>query len=89
MDKDAHDIYRLLVAIATEELAAATSRLLQDGLSREVTASGLDYLRDLFADGADAMGSAMAGRAESGIGDPAVVSASVSALASDLLSAVR
>jgi hypothetical protein len=53
-----------------------------------VTERALTFLADLFAAGADAPGSAMAGRAEEGIGDPTVVSASAAALAQDLVRAV-
>lgn len=89
VDKDAHDIYRLLVAVATDELATVTKTLLGDDLSHDVTAAGLEYLKSLFAAGAGALGSMMAGRAEAGIGEPETVSASVSILASDLLSALN
>ncbi len=71
-DKDAHDVYRLLVA--TTDMAALGSsfqRLLFDPVSKRVTERALDWLLVLFADGPDALGSVMAGRAEEGIGgDP-------------------
>lgn len=88
-DKDAHDLYRLLVAVDTEQLARTTSRLRRDRFSAAVTEQALVYLKELFAAGPDAIGSAMAGRAEEGIGEPAVVAASVSALAADLLAAIE
>src|SRR5215218_5636807 len=84
LDKDAHDLYRLLVAIPTPELAKGLARLEADPLAAEVTADALELLRELFADGTDAPGSLMAGRAEEGVGDPDVVAASVAALAGDL-----
>lgn len=87
-DKDAHDCYRLLVASPTEELERTMRSLLDDGLARETTARALEYLQQLFAAGPGALGSMMAGRAEEGVGDPAVVSASVAALAQDLLTAM-
>jgi hypothetical protein len=43
----------------------------------------------LFADGPEALGPIMAGRAEQGIGDPSVVSASAAELAADLVAALR
>jgi len=52
-----------------------------------VTKQALIYLSDLFAAGPDALGSIMAGRAEEGVGDPLLVSASVAPLAQDLLTA--
>ncbi|WBQ05451.1 GSU2403 family nucleotidyltransferase fold protein [Kribbella sp. CA-293567] len=87
-DKDAHDVYRLLVAIETEDLAAPMMHLLGAEVSGAVTAEALTHLRELFAAGPHAHGSAIAGRAEDGIGNPDQVAASVSALAEDLLSAV-
>jgi len=39
----------------------------------------------MFAAGPEALGSAMAGRAEEGVGEPEKVSASVALLAADLL----
>jgi hypothetical protein len=53
-----------------------------------VTQRAIDWLPSLFADGPDAVGSVMAGRPEEGVGDPDVVSASVAALAADLLTAI-
>jgi len=85
-DKDAHDIYRLLVATETSDLAEALQRLREDEIAHEVTAQALIYLAQLFAS-ANALGATMAGRAEEGIGQPDTVSASVSFLAQDLLSA--
>lgn len=84
-NKDAHDSYRLLVATATPDLAEAVRRLLVDEISRDVTRQALEFLRVLFAAGAGAVGSAMAGRAEEGVGQPDVVAASASVLAHDLL----
>ena len=85
MDKDAHDIYRILVAIQTDDLAARLRQLQTDGLAGQVTNMAIDYLNQLFAAGPNAIGSMMAGRAETGVGDPLVVSASVAALSEDLV----
>lgn len=86
IDKDAHDIYRLLVATETPDLAETMQRLHADEISQEATTQALSYLEQLFAS-ADALGATMAGRAEEGVGQPDTVSASVSFLAQDLLSA--
>lgn len=67
----------------------ALGRFLRDPFSGAVTEQALVYLADLFAAGAEAVGSAMAGRAEEGVGEPAVVAASVTALAGDLLDSVK
>jgi Nucleotidyltransferase len=88
MDKDAHDIYRLLVAIPIDELAARLQQLRIDELAGPVTKGALTFLAELFAAGADALGSMMAGRAEEGVGEPQVVAASAAFLAEDLLAAV-
>lgn len=86
-DKDAHDIYRLLVATETPDLAETMQRLHADEISQMATTQALGYLEQLFAS-ADALGATMAGRAEEGVGQPDTVSASVSFLAQDLLSAL-
>jgi len=88
-DKDAHDLYRLLVGIPTGEFAAALGRLRRNPLASDVTKRAMKLLAELFADGPDAVGSAMAGRAEQGVGDPETVSAAAATLAADLLLAVE
>jgi hypothetical protein len=85
VDKDAHDVYRLLATCSTAELTDAIRRLQGDAIAAAATSRALVFLRELFADGPEAIGSRMAGRAEEGVGDPAMVSASVAVLAGDLL----
>jgi hypothetical protein len=89
LDKDAHDIYRLLVAIETVTLATAFAKLRRDELAGSVTEEAIVYLEQLFASGPDALGSAMAGRAEELFGNADVVSAAVATLAADLVAALR
>jgi hypothetical protein len=89
LDKDAHDLYRLLVAIPTGQLATSLWRLQADPLAGKATRHAIALLDELFAAGPQALGSMMAGRAEQGIGDPAVVSAAVAALAGDLAAALQ
>jgi hypothetical protein len=86
-DKDAHDIYRILVGTDTAELAARFQRLRTDQVSSGTTLEAQEHLRTLFG-GPDALGSAMAGRAEEGIGEPATVSLATATLTSDLLDAI-
>ena len=86
-DKDAHDAYRLLVAIETADLATTIRGLLADELSQEPTAQALSYLEQLFAS-PESLGATMAGRAEEGVGQPDTVSAAAAFLAQDLLSAL-
>ncbi len=87
-NKDAHDIYRLLRAVETQVLVEVIARLLGEGVSAEVTRDALGQLRRLFAQGAGARGSLMAGAAEELVGDPTSASESVTLLAQDLLEAL-
>lgn len=86
VDKDAYDVYRILVAVAAQDLSAALVGLLVDELAGDVTRAALDLLAQMFGQ-ADSVGSIMAGRAEELVGDPAVVAAACAALAGDLLAA--
>lgn len=88
-DKDAHDAYRILVKYTTEELRTTFGALLENELSGEVTRQALDYLDELFAQGPEATGAGMAGRAEEGVGNPEEVAVAVSILASDLVASLR
>ncbi|RKQ89412.1 hypothetical protein U746_1745 [Mycolicibacterium mucogenicum 261Sha1.1M5] len=87
-DKDAHDLYRVLRAAETADLARDMRKLLSNELSQEVTEAALSYLKDHFAAGPEKIGSMMAGRAEDGVGDPEAVSASTAFLAQDLIDAL-
>ena len=89
IDKDAHDIYRLLVDSNTADLALDFGWLMDHEITAETAAEAVGYLADLFAAGADAAGSEMAGRAETGVGEPATVALQTAILAADLLAAVR
>jgi hypothetical protein len=88
LDKDAHDIYRLLVATDTSTVSSTLTELRDDELAGGITTVAIGYLEQLFASGPEALGSTMAGRAEELVGDPSVVSAAVAALASDLIVAM-
>jgi hypothetical protein len=88
VDKDAYDVYRLLISVPTQDLAESIVQLLANGLAGDVTDTALAYLAQLF--GADySVGSVMAGRAEELVGDPAVVAAACAALAGDLIAAIE
>jgi hypothetical protein len=86
-DKDAHDIYRILIGAETGDLAEAFERLRAEPVSSAETEQALQDLETLFAAGPAALGSAMAGRAEQGIGEPETVAAQAAVLAEDLLTA--
>lgn len=88
-NKDAFDIYKLLLAIPVEELAERVKLISQDGFSKDSTATGLRYLDDLFAIGADAPGSKLAAEAVRDIDDMDVIAQSVSSLAKDLLNSLE
>lgn len=88
VDKDAHDCYRILVDTQTGFLAAKFRELLKTEMSADVAREALVQARELFAEGPDALGSMMAGRAEEGIGEPTTVSLQTSILARDLVDAV-
>ncbi|GAA3412327.1 hypothetical protein [Streptosporangium vulgare] len=88
-DKDAHDVYRILIDVDTAELASAFGTLCQDSVSSETTNQAVEYLTGLFASGPGALGASMAGRAEEGIGEPETVALSASLLAADLVQAFR
>ncbi len=83
-DKDAHDLYRLLVAIPTDDLLKSLEKLRRDELSAQVTATAMEYLKVLFA-APESPGAQMAGRAEGLAGNPGVAAASAATLASDLI----
>ena len=84
-DKDALDLLRLLQAIDTATLAAGLVRLGDHKLSATVTADGMSRLAALF--GPQAAGTRMAIRAAGPGADHDVISASFTALVSDLLTA--
>jgi len=87
LDKDAHDIYRLLSATTTAEVATGLVDLLANDVAGPATRTALDYLRELF-NSPTALGPTMVGRAEFLVGSPAVAGASAALLASDLINAV-
>ena len=81
-------MYRLLVAVPTRSLATDLRALSNDELAGGVTVKALEYLRDMFAAGPTATGSAMAGRPEQGVGEPEIVASSCAVLATELLDAI-
>jgi hypothetical protein len=57
VNKDAHDLYRILRAVSTDELVAAFERLLHNDGSRQSTVEALVFLERLFSTGPEALGS--------------------------------
>jgi len=88
VDKDAHDVYRILQGADLEDLTERYLTLLSDEVSKDVAKAGLNFLKTLFATGPEALGSMMAGRNESGIGEPEIVSVQVTLLANELLTVI-
>jgi hypothetical protein len=88
VDKDAHDIYRLLSAVPIATFNLGFSKLTSHSLSKDITEVGLVHFEELFARGSEAEGSMRAGQAEFGFGNPDTVSQSVAFLARDLLEAL-
>lgn len=88
VNKDAHDVYRLLSAIPITVFTLGLSKLTSHSLSKDITEIGLKRLEELFARGPEAEGSMRAGQAEFGFGNPDTVSQSVAFLARDLLEAL-
>ena len=86
-NKDAHDVYRLLRAVATDVFVDVAALLISKPLTRQVTLDALGYLADMFGR-PDAPGSVMAGAAEQMVGDPAAVAESVAVLTQDLIDAI-
>jgi hypothetical protein len=84
IDKDAHDIYRLLVAVSPRRSRQRLTALREDTLAGAVTTTAIGHLRDMFST-PDALGATIAGQAEALVGDPEFVAASSAALAEDLL----
>ncbi len=86
--KDAHDVFRLLKAVPPDAVPAGLELLLAHDVSATVTATAIQHLRRLAAT-PEAELCALAGRAEEGVGDPALVSAQVHALIEEALENVR
>jgi hypothetical protein len=88
VDKDADDLYRLLVAIETPALARGLALLRDSELAAPATDQALTWLAQLLAAGPAAIGSQMAGRVEAPFGTADIVAAASAVLAQDLLAAI-
>jgi len=86
-DKDALDVYRLLRAVSTEELAHRVRGLQDSTLSRDVTRVAIEQLPRLFGS-PTAPGCQMATRSAALVVDAATLAASLVALTKDLLDAL-
>ena len=86
-DKDALDVFRLLRAVPTHEIAQRMRLLSTDDRSRAAGERGRAMLRDLFHRGGE--GTRMTVRAVEGLLDEAEVRTACEALAGDLLAALQ
>ena len=84
LDKDAFDVYRLLRAVGTAELAAEARRLLEDEISSAATAQALSLFHDLFG-GAEAIGTRWIVQHVAGLEDPDFIAASSVSLSREFL----
>lgn len=86
-DKDALDVYRLLQAIGTDDLAARLARLRDSPEAGEVTAAALEHLQALFGT-PTGTGIELAVRATRALVDPDELTASLVTLTADLIDAL-
>ena len=86
-DKDALDVYRLLQAIPTDDLAGRLGRLRDSHQAGAVTAAAIEHLQVLFATRTGA-GIELAVRATRAIVDPEELTLTLITLTSDLMDAL-
>ena len=86
-DKDSLDVLRLLQATETADLADRLKKLLDDELSASVTTEAIENLTPIFGN-TNAVGVQTAVQAAGPGADPDIISASMTALVSDLLTAL-
>ena len=86
IDKDAFDIYRVLLAVGVSELAAEVRLLQADTLSRDVSAEAMTKFRELFGS-RSGLGTELVIQHVMGLEDPRYIAASSQALSQDLLDA--
>ena len=86
LPKDAFDIYRLLRAVDTAEIASEFGILLSHDVSSRVTSEALSMFQDLFSE-PSGMGTELVVRSVPALEDPNFITASSVALSQDLLGA--
>jgi hypothetical protein len=87
VDKDAHDLYRLLRATESDEIAVGLLALRQNRLAGDVTKQALYWMRAL-SESPEAVLPLMAGRAEELVGSPPDVAQATWILVQDVLDRV-
>jgi hypothetical protein len=88
LDKDAHDLYRLLRAVPAVEVVVDLRLTLGDDVAGPVTARALSWLGEL-AETHESLIPMMAGRAEAIVGDPEDVSQRAWVLVQEILDEIR
>ena len=84
LDKDAHDLYRLLRATDGASIVAGLSRLTRDPLAGPVTQRAVKWIREL-CETPQSLIPVMAGRAEELVGNPGDVAEAAWALTQEIL----
>ena len=87
IDKDAFDIYRLLLAVDVSELASEIGLLQVNRISSDVTIEALTKFRELFGD-RSSPGTELVVQHILGLENPEFIAASSEALSQDLLDAI-
>jgi hypothetical protein len=87
VNKDAHDVYRLLSAVEAAEVVAGLGRLLTLDETAQTTAWAIEALRRLAPDPGAPL-CLMAGEAERGVGEPEDVAVRTWGLVADVLEAL-
>jgi len=85
ISKDAHDIYRLLLATQTVTLSQLFQELLSNPISSAEAKAALNAFAQLFAKSQDASGNKLVADAAKGVDNADLLKASAWALASDLV----
>jgi hypothetical protein len=84
IDKDAHDLYRLLRATESDEIAKGLQALMQNDLARDVTTQAVEWMRTL-SNSPEAIIPMMAGRTEELVGSRDDVAQATWTLIQDVL----
>ena len=87
IDKDAFDIYRILLAVDASELASEIGLLQANRISSDVTIEALTKFRELFG-ARSGSGTALVIQHVLGLEAPDYIAASSEALSQDLLNAI-
>jgi len=87
-DKDALDIYRLLLATEASDLIPVFMRLLRDPTTSATAVNGVGYLNEIFISGEEPIGGTMVARTLEGFDDAAVTARAVRILMSEILGAL-